>query len=118
MSAEATIYTLLTGLVAGRVYPDVAPEGAALPRIVYQQVGGVSESFIEGSLPDKENARMQIACWASTRAAAVALAKQAESAIVASTAFQAEPLGSRSSVYEEDTQFYGTHQDFSIWYAR
>lgn len=118
MSAEATIYTLLTGLVAGRVYPDVAPEGAALPRIVYQQVGGVSESFIEGSLPDKENARMQIAFWATTRAAAISTAKQAETLILASTAFQAEPIGARISVYEEDTQLYGTMQDFSIWSAR
>lgn len=118
MSAEATVFTVLTSLVSGRVYPDVAPEGSALPRIVYQQVGGVAEVFTEGALPDKENGRMQIACWATTRAAAVALAQQVEATLVATTAFQAEPLGARSSVYEEDTKLFGARQDFSIWSTR
>jgi hypothetical protein len=118
MSAEATLNTLLGGLVAGRVYPDVAPAGSALPRIVYQQVGGVEEVYTEGALPDKENGRMQIACWATTRPAAVALAKQVAAALVASTAFQATPIGARVSGYEEDTKLYGTRQDFSIWSLR
>ena len=78
MSAEAAIVPLLTGLVSGRVYPDVAPSGAGLPRIVYQQVGGQALNYTEGTLPADENARMQIVCWAATRAAAIALMKQAE----------------------------------------
>lgn len=115
MSAEATIYTLLTGLVAGRVYPDVAPEGAALPRIVYQQVGGEGLSFMDGALPSKENGRMQIACWSTTRAASIALAKQVEAAVCGSAALQAIPLGARASDYEQDTNLYACRQDFSVW---
>lgn len=120
MSAEASLHALLTGLVSGRVYPDVAPSGAPLPRIVYQQVGGESLTFLEGSLPDKENGRMQIACWASTRLAAINLAKQVEAAIVASTAFQAKPIGARVAVVETDIEpyLYGCRQDFSIWSTR
>ena len=115
MSAEATIYALLTALVAGRVYPDVAPEGAALPRIVYQQVGGQGLSFLDGAMPSKENGRMQIACWATTRAAAIALAKQVEAAVCASAALQAIPLGARASDFEQDTNLYACRQDFSVW---
>lgn len=115
MSAEATLYTLLSGLVAGRVFPDVAPEGSALPRIVYQQVGGQGLSFIDGTMPSKENGRMQIACWATTRAAAIALAKQVEAAVCGSSALQAIPLGARMSDFEPDTGLYCSMQDFSVW---
>ena len=118
MSAEATIHSLLSGLVAGKVWPDVAPSGVARPFIVYQQVGGQAMTYLEGALPDKENARMQVVCWAATRLAAVNLAKQVEAAIVAATTIQATPLGARVSDYEADTQLYGARQDFSVWTAR
>lgn len=115
MSAEAAIVPLLTGLVAGRIYPDVAPSGAGLPRIVYQQVGGNSISFMDGTLPSKENGRMQIVCWAATRLAAISIAKQVEAAVCGSAALQATPLGARASDYEQETNLYACRQDFSVW---
>lgn len=115
MSAEAALVPLLTGLVAGRIYPDVAPSGAGLPRIVYQQVGGQSISFVDGTLPNKENGRMQIVSWATTRSACVALAKQVETAVCGSAALQATPLGARVSEFEAETGLYGAMQDFSVW---
>ena len=118
MSAEAALVPLLTGLVAGRIYPDVAPSGAGLPRIVYQQVGGQATSYLEGALPDKENARMQVVCWASTRMAAISLMKQVEAAILAAPVIQAEAIGARISGYEQDTNLFSSMQDFSIWTAR
>lgn len=118
MTAEATIHAALSAMVAGRVYPDVAPSGAALPRIVYQQVGGRVISYLESTLPDRENARMQVVCWAATRSAAVILAKQVEAAILAAPAFQAEAIGARISGYEPDTGLFSSMQDFSIWSAR
>lgn len=115
MSAEATLYSLLSAFVAGRVFPDVAPEGAALPRIVYQQVGGQGLSFMDGTLPSKENGRMQISTWATTRAEAIAIAKQVEVAVCGSTALQAIQLGARASDFEQDTNIYACRQDFSLW---
>lgn len=118
MSAEAALVPLLTGLVAGRIYPDVAPSGAGLPRIVYQQVGGKTINYTEGTLPDKENARMQVVCWAASRLAAINLMKQAEAAILAAPVIQAEAIGARISGYEPDTGLFSSMQDFSIWTAR
>ena len=118
MSAEAALVPLLTGLVSGRIYPDVAPSGAGLPRIVYQQVGGKTINYTEGALPDKENARMQVVCWASTRMAAINLMKQVEAAILSAPVIQAEALGARISGYEQDTNLFSSMQDFSIWTAR
>lgn len=118
MSAEAVIFPLLSALVAGRAYPDVAPSAAALPRIVYQQVGGQAITYTEGTLPDKENARMQVACWAATRLEAIELMKQAEAALLAAPVIQVEALGARQSAFEPDTGLYCSRQDFSIWSAR
>ena len=118
MSAEATLHALLAGFVAGRVYPDVAPSGASLPRIVYQQVGGQNITWLEGTLPDRENARMQVVCWAATRLAAINLMKQVEAAILAAPVIQAEAIGARISGFEQDTNLYSSQQDFSIWTAR
>lgn len=120
MSAEAALVPLLTGLVSGRIYPDVAPSGAGLPRIVYQQVGGQAINYTEGTMPGTENARMQVVCWAATRGAAIALMKQAEAAIRTSPVIQVEPLGARISIIETDTDpfLYGSRQDFSVWTVR
>lgn len=118
MTVEADIFNLLTGLVAGRVYPDLAPLGAARPYITYQQVGGEAVAYVEDVLPDRENARMQVSVWADTRAAAKALIKQAEAAFTAASAFQARAVGAPISTYEPDTKLYGSMQDFSVWSLR
>ena len=118
MSAEPILVALLSPLVSGRVYLDVAPSGALLPRIVMQQVGGEVINYTEGTIPDKENARMQVVCWGASRFAAANLAKQAEAAIKSSPLIQASAIGARISGYEQDTALYSSHQDFSIWTAR
>ena len=113
MRAEAALVPLLTGLVAGRIYPEVAPSGAGLPRIVYQQVGGRTVEYAEGNLPTTENARMQVVCWAATRDSATTLAKQVEDALLAAPApVQATRLGARVSVVDDDTGLRGARQDY------
>lgn len=79
---------------------------------------GQAINYTEGTMPGTENARIQVVCWAATRAAAIALMKQAEAAIRAAPVIQVEPLGARVSGYEQDTNLYSSQQDFSIWTAR
>ena len=118
MTVEASLYTALSALVGGRVYPDVAPAGAVVPYITYQQVGGVAFAYLDKSPADRKNGRVQINVWATTRAEATALILQAETALTASTSFQASPIGAHANDYEDDTKLYGALQDFSIWSAR
>lgn len=118
MSLESTIYDALQALVDGRVYPEVAPEESAIPRIVYQQVGGMGFAYQESTLPDHENVRLQIVTWGDDRENVTALAKLVEAAILAAPALQATPLGNRTSLYEEDTRLRGALQQFSIWAPR
>lgn len=118
MTVEADIFNTVKGLVANRAYPDEAPEGAARPYIVYQQIGGVSPTFMERASPSKKNGRFQFAVWADTRATASQISLQVEAALVAASVFDAKPIGDRTAVKDDETKLRGTRQDFSIWSNR
>lgn len=118
MSLEADLTAVLSPLAGGRVYPDFAPDNAARPYIVYQQVGGPSPNYLEKAVPDGRGARMQVACWADTRLAASALALQVEDALVQATAFDTESAGALVATADPDTRLRGARQDFLIWAAR
>lgn len=118
MSLEASLYDLLSPLVSGRVYPDVAPTNTARPYITYQQIGGESPWFVGRALPSKRNAEVQVNVWGTTRSAASALALQVESTLVAATSIDAHPVGALVADYDDDLGLYGTRQDFSVWADR
>ena len=116
MSLDAQIFAVLSSLVGDRVYPDVAPEATARPYLTYQQVGGDALNYLEGTVPGKRNARIQINAWADTRLAASELSERAEDSLRLAAGLQAEVLGARVSIFEEDTKLRGARQDFSVWY--
>lgn len=118
MSIDTLIFDALSPLAEGRVYPDVAPDKPTLPYIVYSQIGGMGFAYTESTLPDRENCRIQVATWGTTRIAVTALAKLVEEAILSAPDLQATPLGNRTSIYEPDTKRYGARQDFSVWAPR
>jgi len=118
MTVETDIVAALTSLVGGRVYPDVGPVGAVLPYITYQQIGGASVNFLERGVPDKKNGRFQVNVWSTTRLQAASINLLIETALVTSTAFQADAIGAPLATRDEETKFYGAAQDFSIWSVR
>lgn len=115
MTLETQLKTVVSG-VLDRFMPDEAPFDTPMPYGVWQQIGGDALTYIEGTLPDKENALVQIRVWAATRMEANSLARQVEAALVAATSFQAQPVSARVSEKEGDA--YGNRQDFSIWVQR
>ncbi|TAK84513.1 MAG: DUF3168 domain-containing protein [Aquabacterium sp.] len=115
MSLESTLVELIKVRCA-RVFPDEAPFGTETPYVIYQQVGGDALAYVEGTMPDKRNAHMQIAVWDATRAGAISLALQLEADLVAT--MKAEPLGAFVSAASDFPDRRGTHQDFSIWWDR
>lgn len=116
MSLETDLFATLGPLAGNRVYPDVAPVGAALPRIVYQQAGGASVDSLDIGRDGYRNARIQVSVWAQTRAAASALARTVEDTLTASATLAAIPEGAMAADHEPDTNLYGCRQDFSLWY--
>lgn len=118
MTVEDSIIDLLAGLVDRRVYMDAAPMGEPRPYITFQQVGGVSVTFLERGIPSKKNGRFQVNWWAESRPAAAALGLQIEAAFLTATTVQAAPLGAAVALYEEELELFGGQQDFSIWSDR
>lgn len=117
MSLETSLYTTLSP-ICPRVFPDIAPATTATPYVTWQQVGGSSMVYTEGTLPDKRNARIQINVWAKTRIEANALCMQIESTLCASPLFQAEPAGALLAAIDDDTDLRGAMQDFYVWADR
>ena len=125
MSIESAVYAALKGLVPkpapnasqGRVYPDVNDDhaGIVLPYIVYQRVGGEAPNFLENAVPDKENARLQVTSWHTTRLGAKTLCDQVLAALVA---LGWRPIGAPVSLYDPATKYRGSAQDFNAWADR
>ena len=116
MSLETDIVALLGPLVGGRCYSDESPDGAALPFIVYQGVGGQVVEFMEQAIGSEENIRLQVVVWSRTRLEANAIIRQARAAIIGST-MQVSTLGAAAWLSNEPLKLRGARQDFSIWYT-
>lgn len=114
MTLEEQLFNVLQSLVAGRVFPDIAPADTPRPYLTYQAVGGQPINFIGSEIPDKENTRAQVNVWADTRLAASALGKQVEDALRTAPGLQTEVASGRVATYDETTTYRGTMQDFSF----
>lgn len=109
---EPTLVTTIK-TVCPQVYPDVAPEGAVMPFVTFQQVGGVEVSFLSG-VANKKNARMQINVNAASRMQSMTLMREIEDLLI--TTMAARPQGAAVASYVDAiTPIYESRQDFSIW---
>lgn len=115
MGLEASLKAALDALVGGRVYPDTTPDNPTFPLIVYQQVGGDAINFLEGGLPDLDNARVMLHVWAKSRVETSTIARQARAALTTNLA--ATTQGAPTSLYNEPLKAYGSRSFYGIWYA-
>lgn len=111
---ETLMVDVLGPLVGGRVFPDTAPASTGMPFVIYQKVGGIEPVYADGTLPDKENARVQVQVWARKRTDASSTMREVKTALCAAPAL-AVPLG--ADVARNEDGFLGAQQDFSIWYT-
>ena len=65
----------VSGLVSTRIYPDDLPQNCTLPAITYYRVSTEHYGDITGTKTGLAVARLQIDCFATTRAGANALAE-------------------------------------------
>jgi hypothetical protein len=130
MSIESGFTALLVadstvnGLVAGRIYPDVEPEGCQFPVIVYQRISTPREVTLDNAA-DTPHARFQFACKDVTAAKAAALKAAVKNALAGfvgladDTTVQAIMVEDERSMWnyqEGSTGIYESHIDFTIWY--
>lgn len=117
MTVESSLFALLGPLVGNRCYPDSTPDNPTFPLIVYQGAGGQAREWLDRTLPETENYRIQVECWAKTRAEASALALAVRQKIIEEgVGFDsAQTLGQAVTDYQETLRLYGSRQDYSIW---
>ncbi len=132
MGISAAIYSILQAhagtlaLVSTRVYPVIAPQKAALPRITYQIISSPGLHAM-GSDPGLKSPRIQVDCWADTYAGADALAVQVLDALqdysgtIASVTIQRSFLENETDFADPDTKIkdivYRKSFDFIVWYS-
>lgn len=112
---EQDLYQALTGSPStdanASVFPNVAQQGAALPFIVYSRISTQPQNTLtRHALLDLVT--MQIDCYATTKAGAMTLARQAR--LLLQGELQAR-MQSEQDDYEPDTKVYRHSMDFTAW---
>jgi hypothetical protein len=86
VSVEQTLYDTLrndatvAGLVSTRIFPQVAPDNAATPYIVYQVIGNDPHNTLAGA-PNSEQKTVQVGCISNTYSEAKDIAVACKAAI-------------------------------------
>jgi hypothetical protein len=116
MSYQADIYAALAanatlaGLVATRIFPDVADGTAVAPYIVYQVVSTAGETPHDGDR-NLEFPLIQFSCWAQSKSSAIALASAVNTVLdgktLAGSSNVSLQFSNQFGTYESETKLFG-----------
>jgi len=129
---ETALFAIITGdatiesLIASRVYPNVVPQGAAMPAITYQQISGPRDHVMDGP-SGLVGARFQLNCWSGDYAQARQLAEAVRKELNGYSgtvntrqisAILLEDEGDMPQVRPgtDELMRYGKRMDFIIWF--
>lgn len=119
MSIQSDIVTALSAVASGNVYPEMAPEDAVVPLVIYRRILLEPLILIHSPVPATNRSSFVFECWASTKAGALTLAGQVRTAIEASTSFTddcyLEPVSGED--YESLTDQFVEPVQYSFWHA-
>lgn len=110
---QEQLFTALSGVAGGRVFPNVAPNNIAKPYVVYSRVASTPENTLADGVP-VENTRFQIDCLDTTYAAVIALADVVKAAMRTSNLTNLLLL--EQDQYEPDALLHRVILDFSVWH--
>lgn len=103
----------LTALVSTRIFPDRAPEGQVFPLVTFQRIS-TSRPSAFGVDAGLAIVRIQVVGWATTKASALAIAKQLRAALrrwrgtVLGVVIQDSYLDAESARFDESLTAPGT----------
>lgn len=87
MSIQSDIKTVLASVAGGRVYPEAAPDNAALPLVVYRKVSSEPLMTLQGYAGTTRFVFV-FDCWARTYLEAMSIADSVRTAIEAAAALK------------------------------
>lgn len=100
------------------VFPGSAPASQPRPFVTWEQLGGDAARYVDNTPMAKRLALLQVDTWATTKAAAMQLAREIEDALCAATTITARPLSDQSGRQDEYVDAYGVTQEFEVHGAR
>lgn len=120
MSIQSDIVTALTGvspsLSAGtKVYPQFAPQDAALPFVVYRRLSQEPFGTIHGATPLATKSIFVFECYAATYQGALTLAEQVRGCIQSSS-LDAYPSVSSGEEYAPMVDEFMEPVQFEFWH--
>jgi hypothetical protein len=117
MSIQSDIVTALAAVAGGRVYPQAAPQDAALPFVVYRRTAYEPVNLLQGAATNARST-FTFECWGTTLDSALTTAAAVVAAVEA-----AAPLASRFRVdgsgddYEPVADVFMEPISYSFWHA-
>lgn len=118
-SLEGKIYSKLiadagvNALIAGRIYPNVAPQGAIKPYVVCRYAGANWVHDLIG-FSNLERATMELQCYADSYGAAKVLAGKVTTSLDASLTFASRQIAD-SDAYDDVSRTYYSNLSFDIF---
>jgi len=110
---QEQVFTALSPLVSGRVYPAVAPNNVTVPYIVYLRVASTPENTLADGQPIQQT-RLQVDVYDKTYLGAQTLAEQVKTALTAPPVNAVQIL--EQDQYEPDVRLHRVIHDYSIWH--
>ena len=110
---QQDLFTALSGVAGGRVFPNIAPGNVQKPYVVYARVSSAPENTLADGA-SVENTRLQVDCFDTTYAAAVALAEVVKAAMKSSAITHLVLL--EQDQFEPEANAHRVILDFSIWH--
>ena len=110
---QQEIFTALSGVAGGRVFPNIAPNDVQKPYVVYARVSSAPDNTLADGAP-VENTRLQVDCFDTSYAAAVTLAMAVKTAMKSSPI--AHLLLLEQDQFEPEALLHRVILDFSIWH--
>ena len=115
MSIESTLFAALDGdatltaLLESRIFPQVAPDNAAVPYITYQLIATEAHNVLNGA-PGSERKLLQVNCISKSYSQAKDMAAACKGAIEVSIGY----LNGGGDDYFNQTQNHRVRQDFAL----
>lgn len=116
MSIQTELVTLLSSLVAGRVYPS-GTASTVTPYLTYARVVAIEQVTLDsnGGVDNIVNTRMQIDAWASSYGAAQTLSESVRSALKGWA--NSNIVLSEEDGYEPETKLHRVMLDTSVFHG-
>lgn len=114
MSIQSDIVTALSAVASGRVYPQAAPQDAAMPFVVYRRVASEPINTIHGTIAATKSTFV-FECWAADYSSALTLSDALKAAVVASALdYTNEP--SAADEYEPTADSFMDPVTYGFWH--